>query len=329
MCLSIFSDTIFNDTKSYYQPLYHSNDKNLYKVRNADEEYKLSKSEYSFSRKANKLGYPDFEWTVPKSPGTIRIICLGDSFTEGDGASSDSSYVRILQQNLQKKFPNIEFFNAGTCGSDPFIHFKSLKEKLYLYQPDIILQSFTSNDYYQDFITRGGNERFQTDGSLKYKKTPWWERIYASNYIFRIFISVVCRYDNLFLKSDDYSKIEIELDSISSGLFRQYNSYTNEKQIDLLVFTIPFKKDFEFDNTNKDFFEKFERKFSDINLKFYNLHPCYNDYILHSNSHYKDYYWVHDGHHNARGYKMMAKCIEEIIGPVIEKRIANKNTLVN
>jgi lysophospholipase L1-like esterase len=72
-----------------------------------------------------------------------------------------------------------------------------------------------------------------------------------------------------------------------------------------------------------------ESSFSKFNLKFYNLQPCYEDEFHANHTNPQDYYWKYDGHHNAKGYEMMAKCLEEIITPLIEKRVENQNTLVN
>ena len=68
---------------------------------------------------------------------------------------------------------------------------------------------------------------------------------------------------------------------------------------------------------------------SKFDLNFYNLQPCYEDEIKANHTKFQDYYWIIDGHHNAKGYEMMAKCLEEIVTPLIEKRLENQNTLVN
>ncbi|MCO5247754.1 MAG: hypothetical protein M9887_02225 [Chitinophagales bacterium] len=59
---------------------------------------------------------------------------------------------RHSKGNLNKKYKNIEVLNAGKRGSDPFFNFKLLEDKLIEYQPDMVIQSFTANDYYYDFL---------------------------------------------------------------------------------------------------------------------------------------------------------------------------------
>src|SRR5690606_23327303 len=97
------------------------------------------------------------------------------------------------------------------CGSDPFFDFELLKDKLIEYQPDIIIQSFTSNDFYHDFPIRGGEERFQPNYKLKYRTDHWWEPIYACSYTARILIQALGGYDKFFIKIKERPAIEKEM----------------------------------------------------------------------------------------------------------------------
>jgi lysophospholipase L1-like esterase len=60
--------------------------------------------------------------------------------------------------------------NAGICGSDPCYDFMQLKDHLLAYQPDMIIQMISTNDASTDLQLRGGLERFQADGTVKYRK---------------------------------------------------------------------------------------------------------------------------------------------------------------
>lgn len=327
--IEISLSILYSGVTNKYNPLYNSKDINQYNSRKPEEKYFLSKSEFSFPRRGNSLGFPDEEWSLKKNTGTIRIICLGDSFTEGDGAAIETSYVSVLKRNLQKKFPDIEVFNAGTSGSDPFFNFRSLTHNLYKYEPDIVIQSFTINDYFQDIATRGGEERFQNDNTLRYRKGYWWERVYAHSVILQVLLTTIGGYDPFLIKRSEYARLYPEITKACINLFQKYHSFTNDKNSDLIVFSIPLKPDFGNKKQNNEFHQKFQKEFSAFNLNFYNLQFCYEEEFRKNNSSFKDYYWQQDGHHNAKGYEMMAKCIEKIVTPVIEKRIANKNTLVN
>src|SRR5690554_2175410 len=292
-------------------------------VRAANEKYTLKNNEFSFKRTANSLGFPDYEWSVEKSDSTIRIICLGDSFTEGDGADYDSSYVSILRRNLQAIDPNIEVFNAGNCASDPFFNYRNFQAELIKYQPDIVIQSFSINDYYQDIYTRGGYERFQEDGTLKFRKNLWWEPIYAASSIFRAILYVAGGFDVFLMRKDERKIVLEDSKKKTLDLFENYQKVTEDKNIEFIVLSYPSKYDSEL-SVFKDFYQQFSTEFSKFHLDFYNLHPCYEDYVRRHDAQLHDFYWKKDAHHNGRGYQMMSACIEEIVLLKI-KQIRNSN----
>ena len=72
-----------------------------------------------------------------------RVLAIGDSFTEGDGAVVDSCYPVLLGKFLNS--PNdstgYEILNAGTCGSDPVYGYQNLQDRLCNYRPDVVLQT--------------------------------------------------------------------------------------------------------------------------------------------------------------------------------------------
>ncbi len=83
---------------------YDYNQSNYYHLKKPFEKYQLKSDEFNFNRKANSIGIPEKEILKNKPKNITRILCLGDSFTEGDGADKDSSYVTFLNRSLQQKF---------------------------------------------------------------------------------------------------------------------------------------------------------------------------------------------------------------------------------
>lgn len=302
-----------------YLSVYDTKTLSYYHIRKPNEKYHLKQSEFDFIRTTNSLGIPDKEWKRKKGSNTIRILCLGDSFTEGDGAHADSSYVSFLRRELSQKFSDIEVMNSGRCGSDPFYDFKLLKDVLIQYQPDIILQSFTTNDLFFDMTLKGGEERFQKDGTQKFRKNYWWEPVYAASYTTRILIQLLGGYDKFLIKRKEYPAIYKEMEEKSVELFKSYHEFTRKNNIALFVFTLPFKSDLEGGTDNSDFYKKVKMDFAKFNLNFYDLHPCYEEKLKQSKTSYKEYFWIKDGHHNAKGYQLMAQCLEEIIYSTISK----------
>lgn len=126
----------------------------------------------------------------------FRILCLGDSFTEGDGAPSDSSWVKELTRKLDENFDtNFLVYNAGVCGSDVYFDNKILENVLYkTFKPDFVIQAINASDV-TDIIYRGGQDRFNTDGTTSCKDCPKWEKLYQYSYLFRGLIRTIGGYD--------------------------------------------------------------------------------------------------------------------------------------
>lgn len=306
----------------YFAP-YQTYRESYYHNRQPNEDYILSNAEFKFERIANSLGIADYEWSLEKKEGTIRILCLGDSFTEGDGADVDSSYVAFLRRDLQAKYSNIEVMNAGRCGSDPFFDFQLLKDILINYKPDIILQSFTTNDLYYDMLLRGGSERFLDNQKLQYRKNYWWEPIYAASFTARIFIQILGQLDKNLLRTDEYPVIKKEMEAKSVQLFNDYKKYVDDNDIDLIVYSFPFNGKEVDSQENIQFRQKFEDEFQQFGLKFHSLYPCYKKHFEENGQSYDGYFWYKDSHHNAQGYEMMAECLEELTIPLVDSIIAN------
>ena len=51
--------------------------------------------------------------------------------------------------------------------------------------------------------------------------------------------------------------------------------------------------------------------------------PFYHSYIDRAGTHADDYYWKTDGHHNSKGYEMMAATTLENIAPYLHDSISD------
>lgn len=81
---------------------------------------------YAFS--TNSLGFRDSTVRVvkfaPEKP--VRVLFLGDSFTEGVGLPWEKTFVGIFQSH----FPNVEVLNAGVIGNSPSIYLRQVERLL-------------------------------------------------------------------------------------------------------------------------------------------------------------------------------------------------------
>lgn len=102
------------------------------------------------------------EYGLEKSPGTFRIVVLGDSYTFGQGVKRDETFPKKLEKMLNSKNGQIKFevINLGFCGLNTVGELEMLAERGInpitwqpdykyrglAYKPDLILLEYTLND---------------------------------------------------------------------------------------------------------------------------------------------------------------------------------------
>ncbi len=187
----------------YYYFQYISFHKTLYHTLNANSTHYLKRPEYCFSRNTNSLGLSDKEPELEKNNGDVVILGLGDSFTEGDGAHRDSTWLKFLERQMGKQQDiNYRYINAGVSGSDPFFCYMLLKDKLLRYKPDIVITTIGSD--LEEVICRGGMERFSNQKRAVYPHLNLWEPFYAFSYTVRLLVHKGLGYNFLLMSQQDF-----------------------------------------------------------------------------------------------------------------------------
>ncbi|MDY0277889.1 MAG: GDSL-type esterase/lipase family protein, partial [Acholeplasma sp.] len=284
----------------FYRSMYDDRFADYY-VRGSVYPKKLeSGNEYSYNRIPNNEGYSDSNWESAKSDTIYRILALGDSYTEGDGAHSDSTWVKFLERKLDNRC--LEFMNAGLCGSDPIYAYHNLENNFLKYQPDLVILCINNSDI-NDIAISGGFERFTPEG-IKFKKAPWWEPIYAASHISRLFFRMFYDY-KLISYSENECEIKESIEILKSTLLK-FKNLSNSNSIKFVCVIHPVKYELENGtNTLKELISFCENN-GVVCIDLY-------DYYLRQNvdKNINQYYWEKDGHHNANGYKLMADGIYE------------------
>ena len=272
----------------------------------------LQTEEFYFERKMNSLGYSDYEWEEEKDSNEYRILCLGDSFTEGDGAHVDSSYVAHLRRLLVDRYPNrnISVLNAGKCGSDPFFNFKNYEDILYKYTPNLIIQTLSSSDLFSDIFMRGGMSRFGENYTLNMASTPQIRKfIFAISYTSRVLFKLFGFNENL-IKSTSFFQHKDKYLKITFSLIKKFRNESLKNDNHFLLVILPEKKEV-LDNYPPVFTELLE-KIKKEHIDFIDLREYYQHYFgAQVNTEIDQYYWKQDAHHNAIGYELMANGIFE------------------
>jgi lysophospholipase L1-like esterase len=317
LCVWGGTKTYTEKRKGYYESPYKALWRNHHRVWSPSVPHWLTTSEFSYIRPTNSLGFGDVEWPITKKRGEKRILTLGDSFTEGDGAPFDSSYVALMRTILMATDTSVYIMNAGVCGSDPFDNYVNYQDLLQRYKPDMIIQMIGSDDMNSNILIRGGSERFKVDGTTRYLPAPWWEPLYAISYISRLFFRAA-KYNELLQKTTislhEYNRIENSVE----GLFTRYSALCAANNTSLIIVLHPEKSEVVFDRYNYDFQQLLNYLAKNDRIKTVDLLPAYRSYIKETHTKIESYYWQIDAHHNSNGYLMMAKEIADSILPVLE-----------
>ena len=103
----------------------------------------------------NSFGCRGPELTVPKSPGTFRIVCLGDEQTLAAQIADEETACRIVEAELRSGTPlTIEVINAGMPDCCPLLSFLQMRHQLLALQPDLIVLQCDASDVAEDHAFR-------------------------------------------------------------------------------------------------------------------------------------------------------------------------------
>jgi len=97
----------------------------------------------------NSLGLRDRELTVPKPPGTLRILGVGDSVAFGYGVRLEETFLKVLEARLNTEATNSrrwEVVNGGIEGTDLAHYYNFIRGEAERFEPDLVLVSFVLND---------------------------------------------------------------------------------------------------------------------------------------------------------------------------------------
>jgi lysophospholipase L1-like esterase len=272
--------------------------------------------EFSYEIKYNQFGFRSDFPPLKKDSNEYRITCLGDSFVEGFGTSSDSTFPKLLENQLSYLTNKISVLNGGICGSNPQDAIKLYNNKLKQFNADLIILEINSGDLYE--------VKYNIDD----EKMSIHEHFYAVSHLYRLVITIWQKaniqtnfhidifdpaYTEESKKEAQHRTQEIqhaipkEIDKMFDSIHVFHEQLIKEKK-ELVIVYLPLKKEL-FDNENgliKD--ELIKRK-----INFIDLEAAYKKSLQNNLDNLQDYYWEIDGHHTSKGYYLMATTVAQII----------------
>ncbi len=123
---------------------YYPNTTNIY--RNARNDY--------VRRKINSWGFMDYEHTVAKAPGVVRIGFFGDSYTEAQQVPIDDTFVQVISRSLNRGSgdgpaggaANIECVSFGITGYSTLQSYLECRTWMRRLDLDWVVYVFVEND---------------------------------------------------------------------------------------------------------------------------------------------------------------------------------------
>jgi len=82
-----------------------------------------------------------------KTPGTLRVLSLGDSHTQGYEVRQDATFSAVLERYLEAHSVRAQVLNAGVSGFSTAEELAYLISEGYKYKPDIVVVGFYANDF--------------------------------------------------------------------------------------------------------------------------------------------------------------------------------------
>lgn len=103
--------------------------------------------EFSYVTRTNSDGFRDGEFVREPTPGTLRVLALGDSFIYGTGVAAKDSIPVLLEESLGTLLGQpVEVYNLGIPGTDTYDYLRRAK-RFADYGPDLVLYAlYVDND---------------------------------------------------------------------------------------------------------------------------------------------------------------------------------------
>lgn len=266
----------------------------------------FSKKEFTEIRKINTLGFTDHREVheIDTTAQTVRILALGDSFTEGMGAEYEEAWPHALEQLLNEEAGEEKYivYNAGVSGCDPFFSFKNMEFLAPQLHPHIVILLMNTTDY-TDVYFRGGFDRFQANDKVEFtRKAPWWEWYYSKSHAVRAFVEWAGY--NIFLTRDPYERaIQSSFPVIETAL-DSFRMYCASRNIDFIPVFNPIPTYHSEEQYRQD--SVFVYQFvAPQNPRMLDLTQAVRTHRT------AEYFWQSDNHCTAKGYHLFAETIAE------------------
>ena len=111
-------------------------------------EFRHASVDGSWTFVTNSRGFRDRrEFDYAKPAGTLRVLSLGDSHTQGYEVRQQATFSAVLERALARRGLRAEVLNAGVSGYSTAEALAFLENEGYRFQPDVVVLGFYANDF--------------------------------------------------------------------------------------------------------------------------------------------------------------------------------------
>jgi GDSL-like Lipase/Acylhydrolase family len=130
-----------------YHTDYHYGNYTLRGIR-ANSQFWHTSADGSWKFSTNSHGLRDTrEFSYAKPAGTVRVLSLGDSHTQGYEVRQQATFSAVLERYLAARGVHAEVLNAGVSGFSTAEELAYLENEGYRYAPDVVVLGFYANDF--------------------------------------------------------------------------------------------------------------------------------------------------------------------------------------
>ena len=147
-------------------------------------EFRHTSVDGSWKFVTNSRGLRDTrEFPYEKPAGTLRVLALGDSHTQGYEVRQEATYAAVLERALNAHGFKAEVLNAGVSGFSTAEELAFLETEGHRYQPDVVVLGFFANDYEDNL--KAGLFALE-DGKLRVRKLDHVPGVRIQNAIYAV-----------------------------------------------------------------------------------------------------------------------------------------------
>jgi lysophospholipase L1-like esterase len=298
-----------------FESPYAINESSWYFVRPSNSIDSYHQPEFDYEIRTNSLGFRDIEHPLDKAFGETRILAIGDSFTEGQGAPFDQTWLSVMGHNMNRPESARQYtmIAAGVAGSDPFYEYRILLDKLLVYQPDIVMMVVNRSDA-NDVIVRGGEERFLPNGRVKGVEHPsdaaaW---LYKHSHFARFILLEVFDYTHLLLYKSERGRRAMEVREKIKALIVKLDNQLKDRAVEFVLVVLPSRQDVERDRYNdlsdlQDLLDYSRAR----GIRTNEVKPYLMNKLADGSTQLDKLFWRKDYHFTPLGYRYVGEAVQE------------------